>query len=243
MRKTIILISFGIFFLSTSVFAQEGGYSYLKETKWGINKNTSGGLIGGLVIKHSIAIDDRMFHTFGVELVNITHPNEYGLRANSTGAFFKLGKQNYLYSIRTQYGRDLVLFKKAPQQGAQIIAMIAGGPSFGLQSPYYITVGGGTAAGSQNVAYDPAISSHRTAESIEGSGKLFQGLGESKIILGANIKLGVSFEFGVFKNNVTGFEAGFLIDAYTKEVVIMDRATNRSVFPTSFITIFWGVRK
>jgi len=237
MRKTTILISGCIFFLAFSTFAQEGGYSYLKETRWGINKNTSSGLIGGLMIKHSIAVDDRMFHTFGVELVNITHPNEYGLRANNTGAFFKLGKQNYLYSIRTQYGRDLVLFKKAPQQGAQIIAMIAGGPSFGLQSPYYITVG------NQNVAYDPSIPNHRNAESIEGSGRLFQGLGESKIILGANIKLGVSFEFGVFKNNVTGFEAGFLIDAYTKEVVIMDRATNRSVFPTSFITVFWGSRK
>jgi hypothetical protein len=237
MRKTIILISGCIFFLSISALAQEGGYSYLKETKWGINKNTSGGLIGGLMIKHSIAIDDRMFHTFGVELMNITHPNEYGIRANNTGSFFKLGKQNYFYSIRTQYGRDLVLFKKAPQQGAQIIAMLAGGPSFGLQSPYYITVGG------QNVAYDPGVSNHRTAESIEGSGKLFQGLGESKIILGANIKLGVSFEFGVFKNNVTGFEAGFLIDAYTQEVVIMDRAQNRSVFPTSFITVFWGARK
>lgn len=239
MRKSRILILGCIFLLSVATFAQEGGYNYLKETKWGINKNTSGGLIGGFMIKYSIAIDDRMFHTFGVEVVNITHHNEYGLRSGETGAFFKLGKQNYLYSIRPQYGRDLVLFKKAPQQGAQIIAMIAGGPSFGIVSPYYLTVN------NQNVRYDPNNDLHRSIPSILGSGKLFQGLTESQIVLGANIKLGISFEFGVFKNNVTGFEAGFLIDAYTKEIPILDelRADNRAIFPTSFITIFWGSRK
>lgn len=239
MRKSIILIAGCIFFLSVAAYAQEGGYSYLKETKWGINKNTSSGLIGGFMIKHSIAIDDRMFHTFAVEVVNITHQNEYGLRARETGAFFKLGKQNYLYSIRPQYGRDLILFKKAPQKGAQVMAMIAGGPSFGFVVPYYLQVG------EQNVKYDPTNDLHRSVQSIRGSGKVFQGVGESKIVLGANVKLGVSFEFGVFKNNVTGFEAGFLIDAYTKEIAIMDelKSHNKSVFPTSFITIFWGSRK
>ncbi len=239
MRKFSIFIIGCALFFSVTAYAQEGGYGYLKETKWGINKNTSGGLIGGFMVKHSIAINDRMFHTFGVELVNITHHSEYGLRSQNTGAFFKLGKQNYFYSIRTQYGRDLVLFKKAPQQGAQIIAMVAGGPSFGFQSPYYLTIG------DQNVAYNPNTQSHRAIEAISGSGKLFQGIGQSKIILGANIKLGVSFEFGVFKNNVTGFEAGFLVDAYTQKVIILDelRSENRSVFPTSFITIFWGSRK
>ena len=239
MRKSTILIIKCVLLLSTAMYAQEGGYNYIKEAKYGITKNTSSGLIGGFIIKHSIAMDDRMFYTFGIEVVNVTHQNEYGLRAGETGAFFKLGKQNYLYSIRPQYGRDLILFKKAPQQGAQIIAMLAGGPSFGIVSPYYLTVN------NKNVPYDPNNDLHRSVLSIQGSGKLFQGIGQSKIVLGANIKMGISFEFGVFKNNVTGFEAGFLIDAYTKEIVILDerRANNKAVFPTSFITLFWGSRK
>jgi len=239
MKKTILIILVLSLFLSSAIVAQEGGYSYIKETKWGINKNTSGGLIGGLIIKQSIAIDDRMFHTFGIEVMNITHPNENGQRAFDTGAFYKLAKQNYFYSIRAQYGRDLILFKKAPQQGAQVIAMLAAGPSFGIQSPYFLNVN------NENVKYDPTESTHRDLGSISGSGKLFQGIGESKIILGANVKAGVSFEFGVFKNSVTGFEAGFLIDAYTRNVLIMDdnNAINKSIFPTSFITVFWGSRK
>lgn len=237
MKKSTILIICFIFSIFGISIAQEGGYNYIKETRWGINKNTSSGLIGGFIIKHSIAKDDRMYHTFGVELMNIVHHNEYGLRSRETGSFFKLGKQNYFYALRTQYGRDLVLFKKAPQQGTQIIAMLAGGPSFGFQSPYYLNVNG------VNVKYSPTENSHREINKIAGPGKIFQGIGKSKIVLGANIKLGLSFEFGVFKNNVIGFEAGFLVDAYTQEIIIMDRATNRAVFPTSFITIFWGSRK
>jgi hypothetical protein len=236
-KSTILIIS--IFLLTFgAVNAQQGGYEYLKETRWGINKNTSSGFIGGIMIKHSIQKEGRMYHTFGVELMNITHPNESGIRRRETGSLFKLGKQNYFYALRAQYGRDLILFKKAPQQGAQVIVMLAGGPSFGFQSPYFIALKNG-----RNVKYDPNNGQHRSIENIIGSGKLFQGLPESKIILGANIKLGLSFEFGIFKNAVTGFEAGFLLDAYTQEVIIMDRAENRSVFPTSFITVFWGSRK
>ncbi len=242
MRKSIILIVFVIFSISGMSIAQEGGYDYIKETRWGINKNTASGLIGGFIIKHSIAKDDRMFHTFGVEVVNIAHHNEYSLRSRETGSLFKLAKQNYFYAIRAQYGRDLVLFKKAPQQGAQIIAMLAGGPSLGIESPYYLNVSG------INVPYDPNKSDHRSVASnnaIRGSGRLLQGIGQSKVILGANIKMGISFEFGVFKNSVTGFELGFLVDAYTRKVIIMDelRSENGSVFPTSFITVFWGSRK
>ena len=38
------------------------------------------------------------------------------------------GKSNYLYAIRLQYGRDIILFKKAPQQGVEIKLVTAIGP-------------------------------------------------------------------------------------------------------------------
>lgn len=236
MLKPKLLYILILFMVPCTIWAQSlDSYSYSRETKWGINKNTSGGLIGGVMIKHSRAMTDRMFQTFGVELVNITHPNEVRY-PSQTGNFFKLGKQNYLYSIRTQYGRDLVLFKKAPQKGAQVIAMISGGPSFGLITPYYIDLG------NSPEPYNPNNSSHYNGN-IFGTGRVFQGLGSNGIALGANVKAGFSFEFGVFKNNVTGFEVGLLLDAYTKKIQIMDGTTPQSVFPTSFITIFWGSRK
>ena len=80
------------------------------------------------MFKQSIAIQDRLFATYGLEVVNVNHPNE---RKKNT----RTSKMNHFFVLRPQYGRDLVLFKKAPQQGAQIILMTAVGPSIGLITP------------------------------------------------------------------------------------------------------------
>ena len=112
MRQVIVLVA--LLILPSLVFSQSlEADNYNTEFIWGVNKNTSGGLIGGFVARKSRRLSDRMFESFGLELVNVKHPQE--VRRNSiTGNFFIYGKSNYLYSIRLQYGRELILFKKAP---------------------------------------------------------------------------------------------------------------------------------
>jgi hypothetical protein len=63
------------------------------------------------------------------------------------------------------------------------------------------------------------------------------------LVPGANLKAAINFELGTTKSQVTGFEAGFLLDAYTKKIDLMPAAKNYSVFPTLFITLFYGTRK
>ena len=41
---------------------------------------------------------------------------------------------------------------------------------------------------------------------------IFQGVFESGITVGLNLKSSLVFEFGTFKSNVTGIELGFLVD-------------------------------
>jgi hypothetical protein len=79
--------------------------------------------------------------------------------------------------------------------------------------------------------------------SIYGTGRLFEGLGDSKLKLGGNLKAALNFELGTNKSQVTGFEAGFLLDAYAGEIDLVPEASNYSVFPTLFITLFYGTRK
>jgi hypothetical protein len=221
-------------------------YEYQSEFVWGINKNTSGGLIGGFVFKKSRKLSDRMLETFGLEIMNVKHPQE--VRRNSvTGNFFIYGKNNYLYSFRLQYGRDLILFRKAPQQGVEIKAVFAVGPSIGVVAPYYIewAPDGGGYYTVREQYYDlketpePEI----PAEYILGPGRLFEGLGDSKIKFGANAKAALNFELGVFKSQVTGFEAGVLVDAYTSKIEMVPTAKNYSAYPTLFLTFFYGTRK
>lgn len=207
-----------------AAYAQESNDDYTIENTWGINKNTRSGLIGGFVFKHSIKNPTGSFTTYGLELMNVRHPAELKTISGS-GSSFVLGKINYLFAIRGQYGRDFLLFNKAPQQGVQINLVVAAGPSIGLESPY-ITLS------------DPAGSNN-----VISKGFIFQGLFDSKVIIGANVKTSLSFEFGTLKSSVSGFEAGFLLDAYAREIYMMENADNYAVWPTAFITLFYGSRK
>ena len=131
-----------VLFLSLyfSAYAQRedaGDYEYDREVLFGVNKNTNGGLIGGFVLKMGFRIDDTNFQFFGLDLVNVKDPKE--VRYNTVlGNSYIFGKSNYLYSIRPYYGRELIVFKKAPQQGVQVSLLGAVGPSIGIIAPYFI---------------------------------------------------------------------------------------------------------
>ena len=225
-----------------SLFAQtQDSYEYNSEFTWGINKNSYGGLIGGFVFKKARRMDKRMFETFGLEVMNVKNPHEVRTQAPSSGNYFIYGKSNYLYALRFQYGRDFILFTKGPQQGVEVKAVLAAGPSIGVVAPYYVQVDptGGQGFYSYNTQYTPDISYGE----IKGTGSLFEGIGQSSIQLGANLKAALNFELGTAKNQVTGFEAGFLLDAYTSKVELMPSAENYAVYPTVFLTLFYGSRK
>jgi hypothetical protein len=228
-----------VFAISVNAQTQDS-YDYQSEFTWGINKNTRGGLIGGFMFKKARKLNERVLESFGLEIMNVKHPLERRENSLSTGNLFIYGKSHYLYALRFQYGRDVILFKKAPQQGVEIKAVFAIGPTIGVVAPYYIETGA-DAGGMVTIRkqYDPSI----RPEEIYGPGRLFEGLGESKIVPGANVKAALNFELGTIKSQVTGFEAGFLLDAYTQKIELIPTAKNYSVFPTLFFTLFYGGRK
>ncbi len=232
----LVLISLCAGVLSLSAQTQDS-YEYQSEFTWGINKNTSGGLLGGLFFKKGSKLTEDVLETYGLEVVNIKHPQEVRVSSTSQGNLFIFGKSNYLYAFRFQYGRDKIIFKKAPQQGVEIKAVFAVGPTLGLVVPYYVQVF------SNNVpAYKKYDRSINPGE-IEGSGRPFQGVPESKIKFGGNFKAALNFEIGTVKSQVTGFEVGFLLDAYTSKIEMVPEAKNYAVYPTLFIALFYGSRK
>ena len=232
MKKLAYLLI--VFFIANSALAQENDYDYTSESIWGINKNSASGLIGGFIFRLSRSIKPDHYRTIGFELINVKHPAESRV-VSRTGNYFVVGKTNHLFAIRGQYGRDIILFKKAQQQGVQITATGSIGPSIGLEAPYYIEYNQAI-----REPYDPG--KHRI-ENITGSGFIFQGLFQSSVVLGLNLRTGLSFEFGTFKSNVSGFEIGMLIDAYTRKIEMIPEADNYAIWPTVYITLFYGSRK
>lgn len=235
LKRTLLSFLVALPVLCTSQIFEGDEYEYYSEWIWGINKNTNGGTIGGLVLRHSRSIGNDMFATFGVELSNVKHPSE-ARYPGANGIKFNYGKSNYLYAIRLQYGRDRLLFKKANQQGVQVNAGVSAGPTIGFEVPYYVL----TLAGNYEV-FDPVL--HSDWISIAGPGKLFQGMSEAKIVPGLNAKSSISFEFGTFRSNVTGVELGIMAEAYTREIVLVETRPNKSLYTSFFFTLFWGSRR
>lgn len=232
-RFTILLI---FLINSTHLFSQNLEYFETEsERYWGINKNSWGGLIGGGVLKFSTKVSDNMYKTIGFELVNIKHPkeNKYS-SALGYGRTFVWGKKNYLYSLRGQYGRELILVRKKDQQGIRINTQLAVGPTIGLQIPYYIKY-----SRNNRMEIESFDSSIHTFNNVIGSASFLEGFGEMKFKPGLNIKAALNFEFGSGKS-ATAIEVGFLGDLFFQEVVIMPTARNYSFFPTAFITLFYG---
>jgi hypothetical protein len=216
----------------------QDSYDYQSEFTWGVSKNTSGGLIGGLVFKKARKLNSRVLETYGLELMNVKHPQERR-RPSYTGNSFIYGKTNYLYAVRLQYGRDIVLFKKAPQQGVEIKGVFAVGPTLGVVAPYFVE----HKPNGDNFTVRSQYNEDIPYGHIIGTGRLFEGVGDSKITPGGNLKAAINFELGTVKSQVTGFEAGFLLDAYSKNIELMSSTKNYSVFPTVFLTLFYGSRK
>jgi hypothetical protein len=238
--QTFCVFFLGFLAVSTTAAAQtQDSYDYQSEFTWGINKNTYGGLIGGFVFKKAHKLNDRVLETFGLEIMNVKHPQEVRQHSQSTGNFFIFGKSNYLYALRFQYGRDVIIFRKAPQQGVEIKAVGAIGPSIGIVAPYYIERAADGGFVTIREQYNPGIE----ATEIYGPGRLFEGLGDSKLKIGANVKAAINFELGTTKSQVTGFEAGMLLDTYSSKVIMVPTARNYAVYPTLFFTLFYGGRK
>lgn len=234
-RKVLVLIAC-ILLVSSWSYGQlfEGDeYDYNTEWIWGVSKHSNGGFIGGFILRYSRSRGDNLYETYGIELANVKHPSE-SRYAGLNGQTFSYGKTNYLYAVRMRYGRDRLLFKKANQQGVQVNVNYAGGLSLGVVTPYYVLASGGSYQ-----QFDPVMS----PESILGPGKLFQGLGESSLQPGLNLKGAISFEFGSYRNNVIGAEVGIVSDIYTSEVEIVPTQPNKAVYNSVFLSLFWGSRR
>ena len=236
-----VLISFLIIVSSVCMLQQahaqySGDYEYSTEMIWGITKATNSGLIGGFLFKYSKELKEDRFHGGIIEIVNIKHPQEQKYFANESGNTFIWGKQHYLYSLRLSYLREYTLFKKAAQQGVQVNGLIAAGPTLGFEAPYYVEV----KKGSFTVKEPYNGQDYNT---ILGTGNILQGVGQSSIVPGLNLKAGMAFEFGAFKSNVVGVEVGFQCDVFTRKIILIPTTENYSIFPSAYATLFYGSRR
>jgi hypothetical protein len=256
MMRVKLLLSVSILFaLSTDIYAQrraakkeDSEESYKSFTSVGITTNTNSGILGGAVFRQSSALPSKLFgknqyRYLAVEVVNVKHPKELSTQDFVTGARLVFGKENYLFVVRPEYGRELALFSRQDDEGISISAIVAAGPSLGLEKPYMVQFQS-TDGRVVTEPFDPVkhAGSSQTA-GIVGAGSFFQGFGKMKIVPGVHVKTAMSFELSAFRENVTGLEIGFVAEAFTRKTQIMAFAENRSFFTSGYLTLYFGSKK
>ncbi|MCS7018114.1 MAG: hypothetical protein RMJ87_03185 [Cytophagales bacterium] len=235
----VLFILINVFLLQAQDIALEEDPPYNRQTSYGINLNSNAGLIGGGVIKHTRSISSKMYHLFYLDVVNVRHPKEQRAQSRLSGESFVPGKQNYLLLVRPHYGRELILFRRAAEQGVQVAASLSAGPSIAVIAPYLIEYRFGT-GNIRLEQYDPAR--HPSFDQVIRTSRFGESLSQSKFGVGGSVRAALAFEFGNFRTNVTGVEAGFMADFLAQKVIIMPLAENKQHYFSIFVNIYYGSR-
>ena len=228
--------------------------SFRREIIFGVNFNTQGGLIGGVTFRSSRVITDRWLRFWSLEGVSLKNPKEQRVTNNLGGSYVR-NKTNYGLVLRPSFGMQRVLFRKAPDAGVQVNGLLSAGPSLGLLMPYYISYdytprsSGGVLPTDdiRDEQFDPQ--KHSNEANIVDSAPLFSGIGGTQVVPGFHLRGGLSFEFGRYHDALAGAEAGFLLEGYTKRLLILDpgsfgdiNALNHQFFPSVYLTLYLGHR-
>ncbi len=234
--------------------SEDQGDNYQTITTFGITTNTNSGILGGVSFRQSRRLASELFgmpqyRYLSVEVVNVKHPKELAASFTS-GSRYIQGKENYLFVIRPQYGREVKLFQRDEDDGISVSGILAAGPSLAIIKPYYLEVAFGNSSRSVPASQVNGTST-ATGETVTGAGSIFQGFGQSKFAVGLNLKAALSFELSAFRTNTTGVEIGFLTEIFPQKIIIIpntdpgaNRADgNRNFFTSGYLTLFFGSKK
>lgn len=229
--------------------------TYRSITTFGITSNTNSGVLGGLSFRQAKLLAGDFFglpqyRYLSFEIVNVKHPKEIQTTSNFASSRYIYGKENYLFALRGQYGREIKLFERSADEGIAVSGIFAAGPTLGIIKPYYVKIQEGNQT--RSVPYSSLTQGTSGLQGAPiGSGGFFQGLGDSKLTVGLNVKAALSFELSTFRNNTTGVEIGFLAEVFPNKIVIIPNPGpngsredgNRSFFTSGYITLFFGSKK
>jgi len=210
----------------------------------GINAHTNASFLGGFSLRKAWGKNPQNISFIGLDIVKTEDYREFNLLDASSNISIRDGKINHLFTLRPEFGKEIMLLKKGPEGGTQLKGILAAGPSIGLVTPYYVNV---TSRASGFNSSDPLkmeefySSKNPITQYIIGESGMFKGLSESKIQPGLHGKIGLLMEFSSVKRNYLGIEIGFVADGYFKPIQLMYGPNEaRSAFSSAYLTFYIG---
>jgi hypothetical protein len=233
MRRIFFLLIFFGFFLRLSAQSDERGYA--EAVVYGVNFNTIGGLIGGGMLHLSRARGSGQYEGLYFELVNIKDSKEYRLRTIDNKSFIPY-KTHYLFSFRPAYVRELVLFRKAAEEGIFVNLLAGAGPSIAIRKKYYVYYDETGNGDWVSRPYEPGLD----LSMISQNAPFADGIGDLNFGLGLHGRLALNLEFGQLKSSVAGLEVGLLAEKYAVRQAMMAYKPSDSFFTSAYLTLYFG---
>lgn len=225
-----------LFILSAQTLqAQSDERGYTEAVVYGINFNTIAGLAGGGMLHLSRARGAKQFEGIYLELVNIKDPKEYKYRTIDNKAYIPY-KTHYLLSFRPSYVRELVLFRKAAEEGIFVNFLAGIGPSLAMRKKYYVYFDETGKGDWVSRPYEPGMDHNF----ISQNGPFTDGLGNMDYSLGIHGRLALNLEFGQLKSSVAGLEVGILAEKFASNQPVMAYKPSESFFACTYMTLYFG---
>ena len=236
-----------IFILCTQAHAQVSDVDtsknilLLREISYGITLHTQGWGLKYSRGYHKTAFSKRTLVFEFVELQSnkqIRTINPYFTNSKS----FIYGKLNSVFDIRGSYGNYKLLNRKPYWGGVELRFLYMGGISLGFAKPVYLYILNPTGDNEYTITeerYDP---NEHFIDDIYGRASFFKGFGEISFYPGIHAKVGLDFDYGIYRTKVKSLEIGAIVDVFPIPVPIMAFNDPNYFFLTLYLNFNFGKR-
>ena len=153
------------------------------------------------------------------------------------------GKLNTVFVFRGTYGTHRLLNRKPYWGGVELRFFYMGGISLGVAKPIYLYI-----LNPSPVIYEYTISEEKYdpknhfIDNIFGRAAFTKGFNELSLYPGIHGKIGLDFDFGVYRTKVKSLEIGAMIDIFARPVPIMAYNDPNYFFLTLYLNFNFGKR-
>lgn len=184
--------------------------------------------------------------SYGFGIGQIKHPKEFKSQSPYTGGWgrtYVFGKLHEVLVLRGGVGFQKEVFSKFDKGGIAIRYFYEGGASLALLKPiYYLKITSFDQETGQ-IFYEPSKFDPDYMQSIYDifdRESFFTGINETRIIPGAYIRAGLSFEYSAAENVINALEGGLQLEGFLKKLPIMTGETNQQFLLSLFVSYRFG---
>jgi hypothetical protein len=153
------------------------------------------------------------------------------------------GKLNTVYMLRGTYGIHRMLNRKPYWGGVELRFFYMGGASLGFTKPVYLYILEPSPQFYEYTIVEERYNPNKHyVDNIYGRASFVKGFDEIGFYPGFHFKIGLDFDYGVYRTKVKSLEVGAIIDVFPRPVPIMAFNDPDYYFLTFYFSFNFGKR-